>query len=95
MTSGKIRCREGWYAEILHLDRTVTRYCHMLRRPSVEVGDDVITGQIIGLVGNSGHSSGPHLHLEAHSGQPAIEANALDPVGYFAARGVDLTQDTR
>lgn len=85
----------GWYAEIMHLDRTVTRYCHMLRRPSVEVGEEVITGQIIGLVGNSGHSSGPHLHLETHSGQPAVEANAQDPVAYFAARGVDLTRDSR
>ncbi|MDI1461002.1 M23 family metallopeptidase [Catellatospora sp. KI3] len=80
----------GWYAEILHPDKTVTRYCHMLQRPAVSVGEEVVAGQIIGLVGNSGHSSGPHLHLETHTGQPATEANAVDPVAFFAARGVDL-----
>ncbi|GAA1387733.1 M23 family metallopeptidase [Catellatospora chokoriensis] len=80
----------GWYMELLHVDRTVTRYCHMLRRPYVEVGQQVVAGQVIGLVGSSGHSSGPHLHLEAHAGQPVVEANALDPVIYFRQRGVNL-----
>ncbi|GIF94862.1 M23 family metallopeptidase [Catellatospora chokoriensis] len=76
--------------DLLHVDRTVTRYCHMLRRPFVDIGQQVVVGQVIGLVGSSGHSSGPHLHLEAHSGQPAVEANALDPVIYFRQRGVEL-----
>lgn len=78
------------YAEILHADQTVTRYCHMLRRPYVQVGQTVVVAEVIGLVGSSGHSSGPHLHLESHTGQPAVEANALDPVVYFRERGVDL-----
>ncbi|GAA1616275.1 M23 family metallopeptidase [Catellatospora bangladeshensis] len=81
----------GWYAEILHTDGTVTRYCHMLRRPTVAVGEQVIAGQVIGLVGSSGHSSGPHLHLQTHTGRPAIVANAVDPVPFFASRGVDLS----
>jgi len=81
----------GWYVELLHRDSTVTRYCHMVRRPSVDVGQQVTVGQIIGQVGSSGHSSGPHLHLEAHADQPATESNALDPVGFLAMRGIDLT----
>ncbi|MEV4416577.1 M23 family metallopeptidase [Catellatospora sp. NPDC049609] len=81
----------GWYAEILHADRTVTRYCHMLRRPTVDLGEQVFAGQVIGLVGTSGHSSGPHLHLQTHLAHPAVEANAVDPVVFFAGRGVDLT----
>jgi murein DD-endopeptidase MepM/ murein hydrolase activator NlpD len=80
----------GWYVEILHADKTVTRYCHMLRRPYVAVDQLVGVGDVIGLVGSSGHSSGPHLHLESHSAFPAVESNALDPVGYFWQRGVDL-----
>jgi len=80
----------GWYAEVLHVDTTVTRSCHMVRRPYVQVGQQVAVGQVIGLVGSSGHSSGPHLHLETHLERPATAANAVDPVAFFAARGIDL-----
>jgi murein DD-endopeptidase MepM/ murein hydrolase activator NlpD len=80
----------GWYAELLHGDGTVTRYCHMVRRPIVQTGQPVAVGQVIGQVGSSGHSSGPHLHLEPHTGRPATQANAIDPVGFFAERGIDL-----
>jgi murein DD-endopeptidase MepM/ murein hydrolase activator NlpD len=82
----------GWYAEIEHADHTITRYCHMVSRPMVNVGQTVAVGQIIGLVGSSGHSSGPHLHLEAHLGAPATNDNAVDPIGFFRDRLVDLTQ---
>ncbi|BCY08966.1 hypothetical protein L3i22_040540 [Actinoplanes sp. L3-i22] len=81
----------GWYAEILHVDGTVTRYCHMARQPSVTVGERVTAGQIIGTVGSSGHSSGPHLHLETHTARPATRANAVEPTAFFHARGLDLT----
>ncbi|MET7396292.1 M23 family metallopeptidase [Dactylosporangium sp. NPDC005572] len=81
----------GWYVELRHPDATVTRYCHMLRRPHVEAGEQVTVGHVIGQVGSSGHSSGPHLHLETHTGQPATKTNAVDPIRLFAQRGVDLT----
>ncbi|GIF69342.1 hypothetical protein Ais01nite_73770 [Asanoa ishikariensis] len=80
----------GWYVELLHPDSTVTRYCHMVRRPSADVGQQVAIGQVIGQVGSSGHSSGPHVHLETHTSRPATKANAVDPVGFLAIRGVDL-----
>jgi murein DD-endopeptidase MepM/ murein hydrolase activator NlpD len=78
----------GWYAEIQHAEGFVTRYCHMIRRPSVAVGQVVTKGQIIGYVGTSGSSSGPHLHFEVHSGAPATRANALHPVPFMRARGL-------
>jgi murein DD-endopeptidase MepM/ murein hydrolase activator NlpD len=82
----------GWYVELLHPDATVTRYCHMMRRPPVVVGQQVAVGQPIGLAGSSGHSSGPHLHLETHTRRPATASTAVDPVRFFADRGVDLAR---
>jgi murein DD-endopeptidase MepM/ murein hydrolase activator NlpD len=81
----------GWYAEIQHTGRIVTRYCHMVRRPSVRVGQSVARGQIIGYVGTSGSSSGPHLHFEVHlNAPPANHANAVNPVTFLRARGATI-----
>ncbi|WP_373325022.1 M23 family metallopeptidase [Actinocatenispora rupis] len=44
----------------------LTRYRHMLRRPTVHVGQRVKTGHVIGVVGQSGNADGPHLHFEIH-----------------------------
>ena len=80
----------GWYVEVQHAGDTVTRYCHLVRRPSVTVGQTVAKGQTLGLVGSSGSSSGPHLHFEVHAGAPATSANAVDPIAFLRARGVVL-----
>jgi murein DD-endopeptidase MepM/ murein hydrolase activator NlpD len=75
--------------EIRHTE-AVSRYCHMVEQPAVRVGQGVTVGQPIGLVGTSGNSSGPHLHLEIHTGFPATESNAIDPVPFLASRGVEM-----
>jgi murein DD-endopeptidase MepM/ murein hydrolase activator NlpD len=81
----------GWYVEIVHAGDIVTRYCHLVRRPEVAVGDTVAGGQVLGFVGSSGNSSGPHLHFEVHVGNPATPANAVDPVPFLTRAGVRLT----
>jgi murein DD-endopeptidase MepM/ murein hydrolase activator NlpD len=80
----------GWYTEITHPGNIITRYCHQLHRPPVSVGQHVKAGQPIGVVGTSGHSSGPHLHFETHTGTPASEANAVDPAAFLRSVGVTL-----
>jgi murein DD-endopeptidase MepM/ murein hydrolase activator NlpD len=81
----------GWYVEVQHAGNVITRYCHMVRRPSVSVGQSVPRGGILGYVGTSGASSGPHLHLEVHSGVPATRANAISPIAFFRARGLTIS----
>jgi uncharacterized protein YraI len=79
----------GWYVEIQHPGKVVTRYCHMVKRPAVKVGDKVTAGQTIGYVGSSGNSSGPHLHFEVHtSAAPALRTNAVEPVAFLKTKGV-------
>jgi murein DD-endopeptidase MepM/ murein hydrolase activator NlpD len=57
----------------------------------VNAGQTIAVGQVIGLVGSSGNSSGPHLHLETHTGSPATNDNAVNPIEFFQQRLVDLT----
>jgi murein DD-endopeptidase MepM/ murein hydrolase activator NlpD len=75
----------GWYVEIRHAAGVLSRYCHMVRQPAVHVGQSLPIGQPVGLVGTSGNSSGPHLHLEIH-----VADQPVDPVPFLAARGVRL-----
>lgn len=57
----------GWgnYVTIQHADGTYTRYAHLAKGSiTVMAGDVVDQGQVIGKLGNSGTSTGPHLHFE-------------------------------
>ena len=56
-------CSYGLYIEIDHGDGYSTRYAH-LSQFSVGLGEFVEQGQIIGVSGTTGHSTGPHLHFE-------------------------------
>jgi murein DD-endopeptidase MepM/ murein hydrolase activator NlpD len=80
----------GWYVEVLHPGDVVTRYCHLVRQPEVSVGQAVQGGQVLGFVGSSGNSSGPHLHFEVHLGRTATSANAVDPVPFMARVGAPV-----
>jgi murein DD-endopeptidase MepM/ murein hydrolase activator NlpD len=67
---------ENWVM-IRHDDRTVARYMHLARNGAlVVIGDHVARGQVIGLSGNSGASSRPHLHFDVQACGPNL------PPGY-------------
>jgi len=80
----------GWYVDLEHAGGIVTRYCHMLTHPYVAVGDKVVAGQVLGLVGSSGHSSGPHLHYEVHVNGGHDESSAIDPEPFMINNGAPL-----
>jgi murein DD-endopeptidase MepM/ murein hydrolase activator NlpD len=62
----------GTYVVIYHGGGMFTLYGH-LSQLGVTVGQKVGTGQVIGLSGNTGNSSGPHLHFEVRQGQMPID----------------------
>jgi len=53
----------GRYITIQHQDGFATRYTH-LQSLKVKAGDQVHAGDVIGTVGSTGRSTGPHLHFE-------------------------------
>ena len=85
---GKGGC--GWMVEIQHAGNMMTRYCHMVQRPLVREGQEVTAGEIIGRVGSSGNSSGPHLHFEVHRNNDRSRAGAIDPVQFMREQGAPL-----
>lgn len=73
------QARRGYGQQILldHEFGYQTRYAH-LSRILVQPGEKVVRGQVIGLTGNTGGSTAPHLHYEViHKGTP------VNPVHYF------------
>lgn len=78
--------QEGGYGtkvEIEYWDGTVTYYGHM-SEISVNVGESVDPGDIVGYSGNTGHSTGPHLHLEIHPDG----GGAVDPAPWLEDHGL-------
>ena len=82
--SGKYNCR-GLTANRVYIDHgdgTKTGYAHFLANTiTVRAGDEVIQGQIIGKVGSSGCSTGPHLHFEVY-----VNGKKVDPEKYVSGR---------
>ncbi|MFH8465534.1 M23 family metallopeptidase [Streptomyces sp. NPDC017991] len=72
---------------IKHSNGTYSQYAH-LSRIDVKAGQVVKTGQRIALSGNTGNSSGPHLHFEIRT--TANYGSAVDPVAFLRSKGLSL-----
>lgn len=78
----------GNYIMVEHANGTRTLYAHLQKR-LVDVGDTVEGGQLIGKGGNTGRSSGPHLHFEIRYGEVNI-----DPATVFDFEKGELLPNT-
>ncbi|QDI91853.1 M23 family metallopeptidase [Salicibibacter halophilus] len=60
-----------------------TLYAH-LASSNVSVGDSVSRSEQIGIMGNTGNTTGPHLHFEVHEGGwEGSGVNTVDPMNYL------------
>jgi len=66
-----------------------TRYCHMSQM-AVRPGQQVRRGQVIGYVGSSGLSTGPHLHYEMYRGGRVINPSSVAFVNRAELNGTEL-----
>lgn len=67
--------RSGNYVTIRHGDYTVS-YCH-LSKALVKKGAQVLPGEVVPISGNTGRSTGPHLHITAKYGKKHIDPAIL------------------
>ena len=63
---------------VAHASGFETLYGHVLPRRSVRVGQEVRKGEVIGYMGNTGYSTGTHLHFELRRGRTTV-----NPLGYL------------
>jgi len=74
----------GQMVEIDHGNGLATRYGHM-SQVDVDEGDEVKAGEVIGHVGSTGRSTGPHLHYEVRvDGEPVDPERFLDAAEVFS-----------
>jgi murein DD-endopeptidase MepM/ murein hydrolase activator NlpD len=78
----------GRYVVLRHLNGFETLYGH-LSKAEVAVGDQVKAGELIGLGGSTGRSTGTHLHFEVR-----YQGNAIDPSSIYDFSEDCLINDT-
>ena len=76
------------YIVILHDDGTTGEYYHLRQHGAlVHIGDHVIAGQEIGLSGNTGHTTTPHLHFAVYRAAEWGNTQSI-PVRFLSSVGV-------
>lgn len=87
----------GWYVRIGHdaltgIPNNWTGYAHLNVQSTLPVGTPVTQGQVIGYLGNSGFSTGAHLHYETAVDNERI--NPRDFMASFSGGGGGVTPET-
>lgn len=78
VTAGWCNCGLGYYVEIDHGGGVHTLYGHMASQPYVSAGQSVSQGDVIGPVGSTGISTGPHVHFMV-----TVNGTARNPENYL------------
>lgn len=78
VTAGWCDCGLGFYVEIDHGNGFSTVYGHMAEQPYVSAGQSVNQGDVIGPIGSTGFSTGPHVHFMLK-----LNGVTVDPLGYL------------
>ena len=78
----------GNYCVIYHSNGTTTLYAHMNALPCVSVGQTVSQGDVIGYVGSTGWSTGPHCHFEIR-----VNGSCVDPLSYYSGVSFSYSSD--
>ena len=76
----------GNLVQIKYWDGTVSYYGHM-NALAVRTGQQVTPGQVVGELGNTGQSTGPHCHLEVHPSG----GSDIDPMPWLSAHGLAVS----
>jgi murein DD-endopeptidase MepM/ murein hydrolase activator NlpD len=107
--NGTLSPDAGYYIVIKYEDEInggdlYSRYLHMVGPSPKKKGDKVTQGEIVGAVGNTGRSTGPHLHFELGKKYPTSIGGTIgqifDPVAYWpegtyvTKQGVALVLET-
>ncbi len=75
--AGWCDCGLGYYVEINHGNGFATVYGHMAEMPYVATGQAVNQGDVVGPMGSTGISTGPHVHFMLK-----LNGSTVDPLGY-------------
>ncbi|PXY16791.1 hypothetical protein BAY59_38035 [Prauserella coralliicola] len=75
----------GLWVRIQHEDGTITVYGH-INSYAVSVGQQVEAGEVIAEVGNTGNSTGPHLHFEVWD----PSSRKIDPLAWLQEGGANI-----
>lgn len=68
----------GWVIVLKHNEKYSTLYQHLAQKSPLKVGSNLKAGDVIGIMGSTGISSGTHLHFELHE-----NGKLIDPLPYL------------
>jgi murein DD-endopeptidase MepM/ murein hydrolase activator NlpD len=80
VSAAELHPEYGNIVDIDHDNGLTSRYAHLMKS-SVKVGDVVMKGQVIAIVGNTGRTTGPHLHFEVREKGIPLNPNKFLALG--------------
>ena len=81
------------FVKVQHEDGTIANYVHLLHRGvRVRIGQRVRQGEVVGVSGNTGFTTGPHLHFEVYGITADLDRETI-PVYFLTAGGREVLRE--